>query len=159
MLRRTVLAALVALAAAPALAGDATSGDIMIMNAWSRATPKGAPVGSGYLMIHNQGAADKLLGATADFADVQFHEMKLNDGVMQMRELKDGLAIPANGVVLLAPGGYHIMFVNLKRPLVKGEKEKVTLRFERAGPITVDFDVQAIGASDSGAHDMKGMKM
>jgi len=159
MLGKLAFAALVAFAAAPAFAGDATSGDIMIMSAWSRATPKGAPVGSGYLMIHNQGAADKLLGATADFADVQLHQMKLNNGVMEMREVKDGLAVPANGMIQLAPGGYHFMFVNLKHPLVKGEKEKVTLKFEHAGAITVDFDVQAIGASDSGGHDMKGMKM
>ena len=85
--------------------------------------------------------------------------MKTTNGVMEMRELKDGVAIPAGGAVQFKPGGYHIMFVNLKHPLVKGAKDKVTLKFEHAGAITVDFDVQAIGASESGGHDMKGMKM
>lgn len=159
MLRKLALAAVFALVAAPTLAGDAMSGDIMITNAWSRATPKGASVGAGYLTIHNHGAADKFLGGSSDFALLQMHEMKTANGVMEMRELKDGLAVPAGGTVQFKPGGLHIMFVNLKKPLVKGEKPKVTLEFEHAGAITVDFDVQAIGASESGGHDMNGMKM
>jgi len=158
MLNKFALAALLTLAAAPAFAGEAEKGDLMIMDAWSRATPKGAAVGGGYLTVHNQGAADKLIGGSADFADVEIHEMKTANGVMQMRELKGGLDVPPHGVVKLSPGGYHLMFVNLKKPLVKGEKDKVTLTFEHAGQITVDFDVKGVGASE-GAGQMGGMKM
>ena len=158
MLRKIALAALITLGASSAFAGDATVGDLKLMKAWSPATPKGATVGAGYVMIQNHGAtADTLIGGSADFADVQVHEMKKVGNVMQMRELKDGLAIPANGEVKLAPGGYHLMFVNLKKPLVKGEKDKVTLKFEHAGSVDIDFDVQGVGARAPGG--MGGMKM
>ena len=154
---------LIALGGAPAFAQEFKAGDIVIDKAWSRATPKGAEVGAGYLTIHNNGATpERLTGGTADFANVEVHEMTMEGGVMKMRELKDGLAIPAHGTVTLAPGGYHLMFTGLKTPLATGEAVKATLelracrrhsrrvrraprrRFRRRG-----------GKKD----DMKGMKM
>ena len=69
---------------------------------------------------------------------------------MQMRELKDGLNIPAHGSVGLSPGGYHLMFTHLTHPLTKGESVKATLNFEHAGPIEVEFSVMGIGASGTG---------
>jgi copper(I)-binding protein len=83
--------------------------------------------------------------------------MSMQGNVMKMQELKDGLAIPAHGDVKLAPGGYHIMLTQLKHPLVKGETAKLTLTFEHAGPVTLDFPIVGIGASGGG--DMKGMDM
>ena len=65
--------------------------------------------------------------------------MKSENGVSQMRELKDGLAIPAHGSVGLTPGGYHLMFTHLTHPLTKGETVKATLNFEHAGPVEVEF--------------------
>ena len=88
--------------------------------------------------------------------------MTMQGNVMKMRELKDGLAIPAHGAVKLAPGGYHVMFTDLKRPLVKGESVKATLTFEHAGAVAVDFPVvkaSAPPAGDMKGMDMKGMKM
>ena len=147
-----------ALAAAPALAQDFKAGDITIDKAWSRATPKGTDVGAGYMVVHNGGATpDKLTGGSADFASVEVHEMKMENGVMQMREMKGGLTIPAHGTIRLAPGGYHVMFTHLTRPLVKGETVKATLNFEHAGPVTVDFPVEGIGAA--GPAPMKGGAM
>jgi copper(I)-binding protein len=152
------------LGAPPAIAQEIKAGDLTIEKPWARATPKGAEVGAGYLVIRNNGAApDRLTGGSADFAGVEVHEMSKQDGVMKMRELKDGLEIPAHGSVKLAPGGDHLMFTGLKRPLVKGETVKATLTFERAGGVAVDFSVQGIGAAGpSGATkpgDMGGMKM
>jgi copper(I)-binding protein len=150
------------LASAPAPAAPVKAGDLTIENAWARATPKGAPVGVGYLSIRNDGAtADRLTGASADFAAVQVHEMKMNKGVMEMREVSGGLEIPAHATVTLKPGGYHLMFTDLKHPLVKGETAHLTLTFEHAGQVGVDLPVMGIGASGAGAakHDMKGMKM
>jgi copper(I)-binding protein len=150
-------------AAAPALAEEFKAGDITIDKAWSRATPKGADAGVGYLVIHNNGATpDKLTGSSADFASVEIHEMKNDNGVMTMRELKDGLDIPAHGTVRLAPGGYHMMFTHLTHPLNKGDTVKATLNFAHAGPVEVAFPVAAVGASGPGAAkggDMSGMKM
>ena len=145
-------------AAAPAVAQEFKAGDIAIDKAWARATPKGADTGVGYLVVHNNGATpDTLSGGTADFAGVEIHEMKIDNGVMKMRKPTNGLAIPAHGTVRLAPGGYHIMFTHLSKPLVKGETVKATLDFEHAGPVAVEFPVQGIGSA--GPAPMKGGAM
>jgi len=89
----------------------------------------------------------------------------MENGVMKMREVTDGLEIPAHGSVKLAPSGYHLMFTDLKRPLVSGETVTATLNFEHAGSVKVDFSVQPIGAAAPKSDDMnksgamKGMKM
>lgn len=160
------LAALVALAALPALAQEFKAGDITIEKPWSRATPKGAAVAAGYLVIHNNGATpDKLTGGAADFAAaVSVHEMSNDNGVMRMREVAGGLTVPANGEVKLAPSGYHIMFTGLKRQLKKGESVKADLTFEHAGSVSVTFQVGGVGDSGPGGgakgdNSMKGMKM
>ena len=156
------LAFALTLSAASAIAQEFKAGDITIEKPWARATPKGAEVGAGYLTIRNNGAApDRLTGGTADFGNVEIHEMSMVGGVMKMRELKDGLVIPAHGTVTLAPSGLHLMFTGLKQPLTKGSVAKATLTFEHAGAIPVEFPVSGVGAS-SGAvkkDDMKGMKM
>lgn len=142
--------ALIALAG-PALAASHKAGDLTIESPWARATPKGASVGAGYLAIRNDGAtADKLTAITTDFATVQVHEMSMANGVMKMREVAGGLEIPAHKSVKLAPGGYHLMFMGLKHPLVKGETVKATLTFEHAGSVAVDFPVMGIGAAGPG---------
>jgi copper(I)-binding protein len=151
-------------AAAPAFAQEFKAGDIVIEKPWARATPKGAEVGSGYLTIQNNGAApDRLTGGSADFATVEVHQMASENGVSQMRQLKDGLAIPVHGSVGLTPGGYHLMFTHLTRPLAKGDSVKATLNFEHAGPVEVEFKVMGIGAAGTGGmkgmESMKGMKM
>ena len=146
------LALALALSAAPAWAQEFKAGDIVVEKPWARATPKGAEVGSGYLTVQNKGAApDRLTGGTADFATVEIHQMSSENGVSQMRELKDGLNVPAHGSVGLSPGGYHLMFTHLTHPLTKGESIKATLNFEHAGPVEVEFSVMGIGATGTGA--------
>jgi copper(I)-binding protein len=148
--------------ATPVLAQEFKAGDIVIEKPWARATPKGAEVGSGYVTIENKGAApDRFTGGTTDFATVEIHQMSSENGVSQMRELKDGLSIPAHGSVGFSPGGYHLMFTHLTHPLTKGESVKATLNFEHAGAIEVEFGVTGIGAAAPGAAGgaMKGMKM
>src|SRR5947207_10623927 len=96
---------------AGAHAQEVRAGDLVISQAWSRATPGGAKIGGGYLTIENRGAApDRLVGASADVADkVQIHEMAMKDGVMSMRPLDKGVTIEPGKTVKLAPGGYHLM--------------------------------------------------
>jgi periplasmic copper chaperone A len=158
--------------AAPARAEEVKAGDLVITQAWSRATPGGAKVAGGYLTIENKGSTpDRLIGGSADVADkVQVHEMATNNGVMTMRPLDKGLAIEPGKTVKLAPGGYHLMLLDLKSPLKQGDKLPVTLEFEKAGKVKLSLDVQGVGAqgpagaSNSGGNmDMKkmpgGMKM
>ena len=158
-----ILALALIAGAAPAFAQEFKAGDIVVEKPWARATPKGAEVGAGYLTIVNNGAApDRLTGGAADFAAVEIHEMKTVGGVMEMRELKSGLDIPAHGSLGLAPGGVHLMFAHLKHPLTKGETVKATLTFEHAGPVEVQFPVLGIGATGGGGTKggtMGGMKM
>jgi periplasmic copper chaperone A len=149
------------LAAAPALAEEIKAGDLVITQAWSRATPGGAKIGGGYLTIENKGStADRLIGGSSDVADkVQVHEMAMNNGVMTMRPLDKGLAIEPGRTVKLAPGGYHLMLLDLKSPLKQGDKVPVTLEFEKAGKVKLSFDVQGVGAQGPAAGGKGGGQM
>ncbi|HEY5216751.1 MAG TPA: copper chaperone PCu(A)C [Pseudolabrys sp.] len=84
---------------------------ILIEKPFSRATPGGSQVGVGYMAIINTGSiADRLVSASSPAAGkVQIHEMAMQNGVMKMRELPDGLPIEAGKTVSLAPGGNHLM--------------------------------------------------
>ena len=67
--------------------------------------------------------------------------------MMKMREVPDGVAIPAGGNVALAPKGSHLMLLGLKKPLKEGETFSATLNFEKAGSVPVRFVVKGIGAT------------
>lgn len=152
---RTLAVALAVAFSSPVFAHDYKIGDLVIDHPYARATPPGAPVGGGYMTVKNTGeSADRLVGATVDFAGrVEIHEMKMSEGVMKMRRIEGGLEIPAGGEVVLKPGGYHLMFMKLSEQLAEGENRKVSLEFEKAGRIEVEFSVQAI--SSSGKKEMK----
>jgi copper(I)-binding protein len=153
------------LAAASARAEDVKAGDLVISQAWTRATPNGAKIGGGFLTIENKGSApDKLIGVSGDIAGkIEVHEMAMNNGVMKMRPLDKGLAIEPGKTVKLAPGGYHLMIMDLKSPLKQGDHVPLTLEFEKAGKVQVTLDVQAVGApgpsAGTGGPDMKNMDM
>jgi periplasmic copper chaperone A len=134
-------------------------GDLEISGAFTRATLPSQPVGGGYLTITNTGESDDtLIGGSATFAErVEVHEMSMVNDVMNMRQLADGLVIPAGESVSLQPGGYHLMFVQLAEPLVVGEPVMVTLEFENAGTIEIEFAVVAPGTHSTPAgHDHSG---
>jgi len=157
-----VLAAIVScLLAAPARAEEVKAGDLVISQAWSRATPGGAKTGGGFLTIENKGSApDRLVAVSGDFAGkIEVHEMAVKNGVMTMRPLENGLTIEPGKTVALAPGGYHLMMLDLKAPLKQGDKLPVTLQFEKAGTVAVTLDVQGVGAKGPAAEGHSGMKM
>jgi periplasmic copper chaperone A len=139
-------------------------GSLRIENAFARPTPGGATVAVGYVTIVNFGSMlDRLVSATSDIsAKTQFHEMKMDNGVMEMRELPDGLAIPAGATVALKPGGDHIMFVDLKHAAKSGDVIHTTLTFEKAGKVDVAFpaaDNMGAMAPSGGMSGVGGMKM
>lgn len=141
-----------------AMAQEFKSGEIQIDHLYSRAMLPVAKVGGGYLTITNAGEADRLVSAQSERAgSVQVHDMQMNDGIMVMRELTDGLDIPAKSTVELKPGGYHMMFMNVTQPFKEGEKVKATLVFEKAGPIDVEFEVGPVaGPKQGGMHTEHG---
>ncbi|MEM9356275.1 MAG: copper chaperone PCu(A)C [Pseudomonadota bacterium] len=148
-LRLIIVAVSMLITSAPLSAGEFNVGDLKIEQAWSRATPKGAKVGAGYLKITNTGAKpDRLVSAAAKFAGrVEIHEMSMDGGIMRMRRLTKGVVIPPGKAAVLKPGGNHLMFIELNAPIVKDQPFSATLEFEKAGKIEVTFQVAGIGAS------------
>jgi len=141
-------AAILGFSSAAVSAEDYKLGSLEIEHPFARATPPNAPVSGGYMTIRNTGEeADRLISGEATFADrVEFHEMKMDGEVMKMRQLADGLQIPAGGEVVLKPGGYHVMFIGIDSQFKDGETRKVKLSFEKAGTIELEFNVQDIRA-------------
>jgi periplasmic copper chaperone A len=140
------------LIAAPAAAADYDVGSMHISTPWARATPKGAAAGAGYMTITNKGTAPDTVSCVSDDASgqCQIHSMTMEGGVMKMRPVEGGLEIKPGETVTLQPGGYHIMFVNLKHALEQGQSVKATLKFEHAGTVDVEYPIVAIGAPAPG---------
>jgi hypothetical protein len=133
----SLIAALVVPSAAPA--ADA----IRVIDPWARATVPGQKVGGVYMEIVSSRDA-RLTGVASPVADAaEVHSMTMVGGTMKMRVV-EALDLPARKAVKLAPGGYHVMLFNLKKPLVAGEKVPLTLVIEDAGKRTYKIAVSAI---------------
>jgi len=154
---RYSLVAVLALAAAQiptdrSWAADYSVGSIHITQPWARATPKGATSAAGYMTVTNDGAAaDRLTCSTDAAAQCQIHSMSMEGGVMKMRPAEGGLEIKPGETVTLKPSGFHVMFVGLKHPLEPGKTVAVTLKFEHAGAVDVEYPIAAIGAPAPGS--------
>jgi len=148
MKTRFILAAAALVAAAPALAQVGVDGP------WLRETAPGARTGAGYGLFVNGGTAeDRLLGGSTPIADrIEVHSMTMDGGVMRMRPVSGGLAIPAGGRIALKPGGYHLMLIGLKQPLRRGAMVPVTLDFAKAGSLKLSFRVESIDHGRENPH-------
>ena len=145
-----------------AQAEDFVVGSLKISTPWVRATPKGAAVGGGYMTITNTGSSsDRLIGGSSDVATrFEVHEMSMDNGVMKMRQVANGIEIKPGQTVEFSPGGYHVMFVGLKQPFEQGQHVSARLQFEKAGNVTVNFTVEPIGThTGSGSAMPDGMRM
>ena len=142
-------------------AADYDVGSIHISQPWSRATPKGAASGAGYMTVTNKGTApDRVSCVSSDAsAQCQIHTMTMEDGVMKMRPVEGGLEILPGQTVTLKPGGFHIMLLDLKHPLEQGQNVKATLKFDHAGTVDVEYPIAGIGAPAPGAADAGGGMM
>jgi copper(I)-binding protein len=136
-------------------------GSIHITDPWARATPKGASTGAAYMTLTNNGTASDRVSCVASDASAQcqIHTMAMEDGVMKMRPVDDGLEIKPGETVTLKPSAFHVMLLGLKHPLEQGTTLKLTLKFEKAGTIDVDYPIAAIGAPAPGAPAGGGMMM
>ena len=104
-------------------------------------------VAAGYFEIRNNGKQpDRLLSASTPVAKkVEMHVTERAGEVAKMRQLRV-FEVPARERLTLEPNGAHLMLVDLVQPLKKGERFPMTLRFERAGEVEVQFEVQELGA-------------
>ncbi|NDR57380.1 copper chaperone PCu(A)C [Aliiruegeria sabulilitoris] len=136
---KTLLAATAALSlAAPALA------EIEIKDAYARAAMPNAKAGAAFMHIVNTGTEDdRLVGAASGIAGKTELHTHIDDGngIMKMVHVEEGFPIPAGGMHMLKRGGDHVMFMGLKGPMNDGENVTVTLRFEKAGDVTVEIPI------------------
>lgn len=144
---------ILALAAVAALVGTgiASSHDyqlrtLRIDHPFARATPAGARSGAVYLSVENRGDhGDRLVRVSTPVAHAELHQMSVDGGVMRMRAV-DGVDVKPGDRLVLHPGGYHVMLIDLKRPLKAGDNFPLTLDFEKAGAIEVNVVVESISA-------------
>jgi periplasmic copper chaperone A len=148
MLRLSMIAAAVMLLPLATMnAGVADDGGPRIEHAWARATPGAARTGAVYFRIASA-TDDRLIGLASPVAGkAELHTHLEENGVMQMREVEGGLAVPAGQDVELKPGGLlHVMLIDLNQKLTAGDSFPLTLTFEKAGSREVTVRVERLGA-------------
>jgi copper(I)-binding protein len=150
MRRRSLLLAVLA---TPAVALAQGTSPLRIEQPFARATAPTARAGSAYMTIVNSAAtADRLLRAESSVAArVELHTVIKEGDVMRMREVP-AIDVPANGKATLAPGGFHVMLMELKAPLKAGDTAAITLVFEKAGRIDIAVPILPLGAAPAGEH-------
>jgi len=139
------LVAILALAALPAWA------QVTVEQPWSRATPPGSKIGVGFMRLKNAGAApERVVGVSSPVAGrVEMHVTVREGDVMKMRQVQS-FEVPPGGTFELKPGGAHLMLVDLKQPLAKGERVPLTLELEKGGMLQVELRVAELGARSPG---------
>ncbi|MGE0239431.1 MAG: copper chaperone PCu(A)C [Parvibaculaceae bacterium] len=158
LVKELIVAAMLSGAAFTAIAAhahDYTAGALVISHPWTPKPPAGAKVAAGYLKITNDGQADdRLVAVSSEIAGkIQIHGMTVENGIMKMFELADGLAVPAGQSVELKSKSSHVMFIDLKTLPPDGESFKAVLTFAKAGAVPVEFEVEPMGT----AHDHEEM--
>ena len=110
-------------------------------------------VAGAFMTIANHGKVDdRLIDGESPIADkVEIHSMTMDGNIMRMRPMPEGIAIPAHGSATLAPGGVHLMLTGLKRPIAGG-MVPLTLRFAKAGKVSISLMVEPIGSSGGEDH-------
>lgn len=147
-MRGVILAVALAACAQPAPAppsgGGARLGPLTIENAVARPPLGGQTTGVAYMTVRNAGSeADRLIAASSPAAAViELHTHRRDGAVMRMERV-EGMDVPAGGAVTLEPHGLHLMLFGFAP---SGAVAPVTLTFERAGAVTVDFAVAPAGA-------------
>lgn len=119
---------------------------ITLDNLLIRAVHGGMAVTAGFVTITNTGSDDdRLISVSTGFAGKsELHTMAVENGIMKMRPLADGIIIPAGESVTLKPGELHLMFMKLTETPQIGETRDVTFVFEKAGTITATADVAKV---------------
>ena len=144
----------------PAFASEITHGALKIENPWVRTTIPGRPA-AGYMVVRNAGDADDaIVSASAPDAErVELHTHLMENDVMKMRPVEK-IDVPAGGSAELKSGGLHLMIFGVTESLKDGNSLPVTVVFEKAGPVKIDFKVKTIagGNATRGSHSGHDMK-
>ncbi len=114
--------------------------NVDVKDAWVRSTVPGQ-MGTGAFMKITAKQGTQLVGVSSPAAGVaEVHEMKMDNDVMKMRAIP-ALDLPAGKAVELKPGGYHVMLMDLKQPLLKDTKVPVTLMFKDAKGVQIKLEL------------------
>ncbi|WP_297514577.1 copper chaperone PCu(A)C [uncultured Caulobacter sp.] len=147
-----------ALSAPAAQAADAKLAGVTVRQAWSRPAQAGMN-GVGFMTLVNGGKTPVTLkGVESPAAGVvEIHQSSMAGGVMSMRRVDDGVVVPPGGEVAFAPGGLHLMLLNLKAAQTVGQKVPMTLIFDNGRRAAVALEVrlappQAAQASSAAGH-------
>lgn len=128
----------------------AWAANIGVTDAWARTTVPGQKVSGGYFKITSDADARLVSASSAAVPRVEMHEMRMDGDVMRMREV-NAIELPKGKTVSLEPGGFHLMLMNLKKPIAAGDLIPVTLVVESGGKKqTVDIKLEARAAGGSG---------
>jgi hypothetical protein len=146
---------------AVAHAADFKAGSLEINDLWVRGSVPGQTNGAGYMQINNPtGVSDRLVSAQSDASNrLELHTVITENGVAKMRQVP-GIDVPAKGSAKLAPGGFHLMFLQLTGPFKQGDSVPVVLKFEKAGEVRVNFTVKpsTFNPGSAGEQGHGGMK-
>ena len=147
-------AAMVALTTAVAAqAQSPAKTEVKVFDVWARTTVPGASVSAAYMHIKSAKPM-KLVKAESPVAGMtEIHQMSMKDGVMNMSAI-DAVEIPAGKLIDLKPGGLHVMLMQLKQPIKKGDEVPLKLTFEDAAKKTIVLDVKA-KAQEKDTHSHK----
>jgi copper(I)-binding protein len=127
-------------AAVLALASISVHAQVVVKDAWARATVPAAKASGAFMQIESKTDA-RLVGVSSPVATAELHQMSMQDNRMAMAHV-DAIDLPAGKTVSLAPGGYHVMLMGLKRQLKEGETVPVTLVVEQKGGKRDSVEVQ-----------------
>jgi len=143
--KETAMKPMIAAMLLAAVALPAAAANVQVTDVWARATMPGQKVSAAYMTIQSDVDA-KLVGvASAAVPRVELHEMKMDGEVMRMREVRT-LDLPKGKPVKLESGGYHIMLMNLGKPIAAGDAVPLTLTIENGGKQeTVEVKADARG--------------
>ncbi|WP_135505923.1 copper chaperone PCu(A)C [Roseovarius aestuariivivens] len=149
----TKLRAIVALTALSVSATAALAGDITVTDAYARSASPAAKTGAAFLVIENSGPSDRLVGvASPAAARVELHTHIEEDGIMKMRHVEEGFALPEGGRIAMSRGGDHVMFMGLTNPFEQGNTVPLTLMFETAGKMEIEVPVDLTRMPTGGGH-------
>jgi len=130
--------------AAASLAVPAFAEGIMVNDPYARASAMMSNSGAAFMMIMNHtGQDDHLIDAKSPVSEkVELHTHKEDEqGVMRMIHVEEGFELPKDGMIEMARGGKHVMFLGIKEPFEQGDMIPLTLVFEKAGEVAIEVPV------------------
>ena len=123
-------------------AGIAAAADLEVASPWVRGTVPAQKATGAFMQLSSKGGVS-LVGVGSPAANiVEIHEMVMDNNVMKMRAVPR-LEVEAGKVLELKPGSYHVMLIDLKKPLAKGEIVPITLRVEGKDKKVETVEIQA----------------